>query len=183
MESSKTPNPDAENEESPPTKKPATRDLDSDAYKLYLAEKYSIKRNDAFEKLVCDDKLFDSIDIALAHAHRLENLELQAQQQQKLEREIQARKSAVEEQAANEGLQKAVNESLPFVALIGAVLIAVIFWAAQQEKLERANQAEAARISEAKREAEAKRLVELEMERTAEQLRKQALTVPTVDSR
>ena len=136
MESRETPNPDAENEESPPTKKPATRDLDSDAYKLYLAEKYSIKRNDAFEKFVCDDKLFDSIDIALAHANRLENLELQALQQQELEREIQARESAVEAQAANEGMQKAVNESLPFVAIIGAALIALIFWAVQQEKIE-----------------------------------------------
>ena len=42
----------------------------------------------------------------------------------------------MEAQAANEGMQKAVNESLPFVAIIGAALIALIFWAVQQEKIE-----------------------------------------------
>ena len=58
---------------------PATRDLADDAYKLYLAEKYCIKRNDAFEKFVCDNTMFDSMDIALAHASRLEDESLKAQ--------------------------------------------------------------------------------------------------------
>ncbi len=60
------------------TKKTETRDLNDDSYKLHLAEKYSIKRNDLFEKFVCDDKMFDRLDIALAHAHRLETLQLES---------------------------------------------------------------------------------------------------------
>ena len=51
---------------------PKTRDLSSDAYKLYLAKKYSIERNDVFEKFVCDEKLFSTLDEALIHANSLE---------------------------------------------------------------------------------------------------------------
>ena len=51
---------------------PKTRDLSSDAYKLYLAKKYSIERNDVFEKFVCDEKLFSTLDEALIHADSLE---------------------------------------------------------------------------------------------------------------
>lgn len=45
------------------------RDLDSAKYKLYLSEKYNIKKNDLFEKYVCLDEMFDTLDEALAHAH------------------------------------------------------------------------------------------------------------------
>lgn len=55
---------------------PEKRDLSNDAYKLYLAEKYGIRRNEAFEKFVCDNKMFDSMDIALAHADRLEAIDI-----------------------------------------------------------------------------------------------------------
>ena len=51
---------------------PKTRDLSSDAYKLYLAKKYSIERNDVFEKFVCNERLFSTLDEALIHADSLE---------------------------------------------------------------------------------------------------------------
>ena len=50
---------------------PATRDLADDGYKLYLAEKYSIQRNDVFEKFVCADKMFPTLADALTHADPL----------------------------------------------------------------------------------------------------------------
>ena len=48
------------------------RDLNSDAYKLYLGKKYEIQRNDLFHKFECKEKLFESLDEALAFADELE---------------------------------------------------------------------------------------------------------------
>ena len=42
--------------------------LEHDAYKIFLTKKYSIARNDALNKIICKDKLFDSIDEALNYA-------------------------------------------------------------------------------------------------------------------
>ncbi len=36
--------------------------LEDDGYKLYLAEKYKISRNDLFQKYVCEQKFYDSLD-------------------------------------------------------------------------------------------------------------------------
>ena len=51
------------------------RDLNSDAYKLYLGKKYEIQRNDLFQKFECKEKLFESLDEALAFANELEKEE------------------------------------------------------------------------------------------------------------
>ena len=51
---------------------PETRDLSNDAYRLYLAKRYSIERNDVFEKFTCDEKLFLTLDEALIYADSLE---------------------------------------------------------------------------------------------------------------
>ena len=54
------------------TAAPETRDLSNDAYRLYLAKRYSIERNDVFEKFTCDEKLFLTLDEALIYADSLE---------------------------------------------------------------------------------------------------------------
>jgi len=49
-----------------------TRNLNSDSYKIFLVKKYSIEKNDALEKIICDNKLFDNIELALIHADNCE---------------------------------------------------------------------------------------------------------------
>lgn len=39
--------------------------LNNDSYKLYLVEKYNIKKNDVLGKYVYDNQLFDTVDLAL----------------------------------------------------------------------------------------------------------------------
>ena len=42
--------------------------LDNDGYKIFLTKKYDIARNEALNKIICKDKLFDSIDEAFNYA-------------------------------------------------------------------------------------------------------------------
>jgi hypothetical protein len=44
------------------------KDLSNDAYKLYLLDAYSIKKNDVLEKFICMDKIFPTVDEAIAFA-------------------------------------------------------------------------------------------------------------------
>jgi hypothetical protein len=48
------------------------RSFTSDAYRLWLADRYQIKRNDVFERFVIKDQTFDTLDAALARAYDLE---------------------------------------------------------------------------------------------------------------
>jgi len=52
------------------------RDLNSDSYKLYLGKKYEIQRNDLFQKFECREKLFESLEEALAFADELDKDEI-----------------------------------------------------------------------------------------------------------
>ena len=64
------------NAESTPASKPTSsrpeRNLDSDAYKIWLGKQYNITKNDLFDKYECDEKLFATLDEALDHANALE---------------------------------------------------------------------------------------------------------------
>ena len=53
------------------------RGLSNDAYRLWLARKYGIERNDVFDKFIFNDSTFDSLDEALIAAHEVEESELQ----------------------------------------------------------------------------------------------------------
>ena len=50
-----------------------SRDLSDDSYKIYLGKKYKIERNELFAQFECNEKLFDSLDDALAYADGLES--------------------------------------------------------------------------------------------------------------
>ena len=104
---------------------PATRDLADDAYKLYLAEKYGIKRNDAFQKFVCDNTMFDSMDIALAHASQLEDEALKAQEQEKSEREAQAHRDAKARQKADDDFVDRIYLFICSVIIIGGAVLLI----------------------------------------------------------
>ena len=49
------------------------RDLNNDAYKIWLGKTYAISRNDLFERYECRDKLFETLEEALIFADGLEN--------------------------------------------------------------------------------------------------------------
>lgn len=59
------------------------RDLDAAKYKLHLSEKYDIKKNDLFEKYVCLDEMFDTLDEALSHADKTDRERQEELQDQK----------------------------------------------------------------------------------------------------
>lgn len=46
-------------------------DLTDDAYKLWLVNNVGVSKNEIFEQYVCDQRLFDTLDEALDHAHTL----------------------------------------------------------------------------------------------------------------
>ncbi len=46
--------------------------LEDDGYKIYLTKKYQIEKSDVLGKFICRAKLFDSVELALAHADQLE---------------------------------------------------------------------------------------------------------------
>jgi hypothetical protein len=48
------------------------KDLQHDAYKLYLVTKYNLERNAVLNQLVCRNKVFASLGEALSYAHSLE---------------------------------------------------------------------------------------------------------------
>ena len=52
------------------------RDLNSDSYKLYLGKKYEIQRNDLFQKFECREKLFETLEDALAFADEIDKYEI-----------------------------------------------------------------------------------------------------------
>ncbi|MEY5007079.1 MAG: hypothetical protein RL764_395 [Pseudomonadota bacterium] len=64
------------NEEAEPL--PCNRDLDLDQYRLWLAKKYQISRNDLFDQYVLNKKLYKTLDDALTAAHLIEAQSLAA---------------------------------------------------------------------------------------------------------
>ena len=71
------------------------RDLTSDAYKIWLVETYEIKKNDVFEKYVCNETLFETLDDALVYA---DSLEAEKRSSEEIEAEKERVKKAQEEQ-------------------------------------------------------------------------------------
>lgn len=72
------------------------RDLASDGYRLWLAERYNIKRHDVFQRFVLGDKTFENLDDVLQYAHGIEEetaLRAKEAEEKKLE-EQQAAKAA-----------------------------------------------------------------------------------------
>lgn len=53
------------------------RNLTNDAYKLFLLEKYAIKKNDVLEKFICENRIFDTVDLAIEFAANKEALKIE----------------------------------------------------------------------------------------------------------
>lgn len=50
------------------------RDLKDDEYQIYLVKKYSIEKNDALGKIICNGKLFSNIEDALISMNKIDQL-------------------------------------------------------------------------------------------------------------
>lgn len=78
------------------------RSFTSDPYRLWLADRYLIKRNDVFDRFVLQDKTFETLDAALAYAHDLETAKQEREMLELSARieiaRIEAEKAAVERQ-------------------------------------------------------------------------------------
>lgn len=48
------------------------KDLKDDSYRIYLQRKFLIERSFVFDKIICGDKLFESLEDALDYAHQLD---------------------------------------------------------------------------------------------------------------
>jgi hypothetical protein len=48
------------------------KDLNNDSYKLYLVDEFNINKNPVLDKFSCNDKAFDSLELALKYAHDID---------------------------------------------------------------------------------------------------------------
>ncbi len=64
---------------------PMERDLSSDAYRLWLAEKYDIKRNELFDRYVMNQQTYADLESALKGAHDIDVAHLGVIDEQALE--------------------------------------------------------------------------------------------------
>jgi hypothetical protein len=64
--------PKENNSLAPKTSPPQPYSLDNDEYKIWLVEAYHIQKNETLNQYVCENKLFDSVDLAVEFAHSAE---------------------------------------------------------------------------------------------------------------
>jgi hypothetical protein len=91
------------------------RSFTSDAYRLWLADRYQIKRNDVFDRFVAGNRTFETLDAALAYCYDVEAAKFE---RDKLDQERAAADKAAWV-AAREELNKRNNRQ--------AIIFGVIF--------------------------------------------------------
>ena len=115
------------NAESTPASKPTSsrpeRDLDSDAYKIWLGKQYNITKNDLFDKYECDEKLFATLDEALIYADEME-IRLELDERERLaianQQRIDAREMA--DQQEREAIASFTFTTVDFLVIVLTVL-------------------------------------------------------------
>jgi uncharacterized membrane protein YhaH (DUF805 family) len=70
------------------------KDFKNDAYKIYLTKAYQIEKNDTLGKFICTERLFSTVDEALAYADYLEkNKALKQQEIEKAKADLERAQS------------------------------------------------------------------------------------------
>lgn len=144
-----------------PSEPPTERDLSSDSYRLWLAEKYAIRRNELFDQFVLDQQTFDTLDQALINAHEREMKALEQRKQALAvkEREAEARQVAEADRIAQYAEQRQQDQkafkriAVLFVAvliLLSPIIIPAVQKSLANAKIE-ATRKEAAKLAEEKR--------------------------------
>jgi hypothetical protein len=98
-------------------------DLSSDAYKLWLAKHHQIHRNEVFNRFVMGEKTYETLDLALIHAHALEMQKLvdEKAEDERIEAEVAADRETA--RIAAETADAHLQEAKP--KIIVAVIIAI----------------------------------------------------------
>lgn len=97
------------------------RDINSDPYRLWLSRHYNVQRNDVFNRFTLGEKTFETLEGALAHAHR--------QELEKVEQERIAKEKAVEEargRKVEDELREEKTERVAKVIMIAVVVAAIL---------------------------------------------------------
>jgi hypothetical protein len=100
--------------------------LDSDAYRLWLASKYNVERNEIFDKFVVGESLFGDLNGALEHAHGLEVRELAEIAEQAEQKRKNEEAEAEAERIAQEKIEAEWKRNQPKVIALLVIVVAVI---------------------------------------------------------
>ena len=105
----------------------------SDPYRLWLADRYQIQRNELFDRFVIKDQTFETLDAALAHAYDVEAARMESVRLDK-ERLLAARTASLEakriaaDRAAADWEKDKPKTILGFV-IFASILVALCTWA------------------------------------------------------
>jgi hypothetical protein len=142
------------------------RELSSDPYRLWLAAKYQIERNEIFDRFVLGEQTFANLDAVLAKAHAIEVLEAEERAAKAVERAAriaahdEAMRMAAEEDAAR------WREQQPKV-IVGAFLVVLLLVGAglllKESPAERAAREKADRDAQVELIAEAERKFDVKL--------------------
>lgn len=107
--------------------------LTSDPYRLWLADRYEIQRNELFDRFVIKDQTFDTLDAALSYAYDLEAARIESIRldKERLVAERSARLEAARIAAEEAAAEWEKNKPKAILALVisASVLAAFFMWA------------------------------------------------------
>jgi hypothetical protein len=100
------------------------RSFTSDAYRLWLADRYKIQRNDVFDRFVAGNRTFETLDAALAYCYDVETAKFE---RDKLDQERAAAYKAAQV-AALEALKKRNNRQAVIFYILVLSTISIWFY-------------------------------------------------------
>lgn len=118
--------------------------LTSDPYRLWLADRYQIQRNELFNRFVIKDQTFETLDAALAHAYDLETTRIESI---RLDNEriaaaraasLESTRIAAERVAADweKDKPKTILAFFVFVSILVAIFMGIIYIEGQQADIQ-----------------------------------------------
>jgi len=112
------------------------RNLESNAYKIWLGKTYNIQKNELFEKYEFDGNLFETLDEALADAHQKErekdeklgDIERNRQERQEIKerQKVEIDYEKVERRRIEKEKQKPGGSVAMFVGIAGVFLLLIM---------------------------------------------------------
>ena len=102
------------------------RDIQSDAYRLWLSQRYEIQRNEVFDRFVVGQQTFESLEDALSSAHAIEERKVadELAEEERVEAEVAADKEAA--RLASEKAEAEWEEAKPKVVIGMLIAFAIM---------------------------------------------------------
>lgn len=110
------------------------RSLSSDAYRLWLANRYKIQRNDVFDRFVTGERTFETLDAALAYCYDVEAAKFERDKLEQERAAVEQERNAAEQAtraAERAELDRQNNDKVLYIwmfflaSFIGFVFLAV----------------------------------------------------------